>query len=91
MYIQFNPPPPHLPPLELVIPAGRATAATAEAAIRTHCLRQSEVSYDEDAAVIVAHKAIRMSATLRQCCHRQLQRVAIATLAAQPNPQLQWR
>lgn len=89
MYIQLNPihtSPSPPPPLELMIPAGRATAATAETPIRTHRLRQFAVGYDEDAAVIVTHKAIGMSATLHQCCHRQLQRVAIATLAAQPNP-----
>lgn len=66
--------------------AGSATAATAEATIRAHGRRQAPLGHDKNATIVVAHEAIGMSATLRQCGHRHVQCAAIATLAAHPNP-----
>lgn len=74
------------PPLQPMKAAGSATAATAEAAIRTHCLSQAPFGQQQDTAVIMAHEAIGLGATLPQCGQRRVQCATIATLAAQPNP-----
>lgn len=92
LHIHIYIPSPSLPrhsvaPLEPMKRAGSAAAATAEAAIRTHCLSQAQFGQQQDTAIIVAHEAIGLGATLPpRGPQRRVQCATIATLAAQPNP-----
>lgn len=67
--------------------AGGATAAAAEDAIRTHGSGQAPFGDDQNAAIVVAHIAIRPG--VAQCRrHRLHQRLLIAALATLPDAHL---